>query len=248
MRYTVEAELTYIPPLLRSVTYTLERNASWSIRMHATASKKTPLMLSSHVYWNLNPQSFNASSDARPILDHVVHMPYVTKYIKTDGILIPTGETPKVDGTAYDFRQAATLRSKFDQTEGVCGTGCQGWDSCWVEDAGHPQQSPTMEVYSPDSGIKLSITTNQEAWQIYTTAGLNGPTKASIPRKRAHGGDGSLDKIYENYSAMVIEAEDWIDAINNPEWGRNQIYGEGRDYQWEAKYQFSTVDQDGKDM
>lgn len=56
----------------------------------------------------------------------------------------------------------------------------------------------------------MSVTTNQEAWQIYTTAGLNGPTKNSIPRKRAHGGDGTLDRIYQNYSAFVLEAEDWM--------------------------------------
>lgn len=75
--------LTLPRALSPSVTYTLQRNATWAIRMHSTASAKTPIMLSSHVYWNLNPSSFNASSDAMPVLDHVVHMPYVTKYIKT---------------------------------------------------------------------------------------------------------------------------------------------------------------------
>lgn len=227
-----------------TATYTLLSNATWKIRINSKASGKTPIMLSSHVYWNLNPQGFNES---QPILDHVVHLPYASNYVKTDTILIPTGELPSVQGTGYDFRQAKALRDNFNQTDGYCGFNCKGWDSCWVEPKGHPRNKPSFEVYSPASGIKLSISTNQEAWQIYTTAGLDTPaTKPQIPRKRAHGGDGTLDKVYENYSAMVIEAEDYIDAINNPKWGRNQIYDQNRPYSWQAEYRFSTVDRDGK--
>lgn len=230
-----------------TATYTLLRDATWQIRIKSKVSNgKTPLMLSSHVYWNLNPHSF-LENTSRPILDHVLHMPYATNYVKTDPILIPTGPLPKVDGTGYDFRTAKPLSENFNQTQGYCGGGCKGWDSCWIEPKGHPRHSPSFEVYSPQSGIKLSISSNQEAWQIYTTAGLVSPdTKPSVPRKRVHGGDGTLDNIYENYSAMVIEAEDYIDAINNPEWGRNQIYDENRDYDWEAEYKFSTVDKNGK--
>jgi aldose 1-epimerase len=39
-----------------------------------------------------------------------------------------------------------------------------------------------------------------------------------------------------------MEVEDWIDAINQPEWGRSkkQIYGPGDDpYVLQASYQFS---------
>lgn len=227
-----------------TATYTLLANATWKIRVNSRASGKTPIMLSSHVYWNLNPQSFNES---QPILEHVLHMPYASKYVKTDTILIPTGELPAVENTGYDFREAKALKQNFEQTEGYCGYKCKGWDSCWIEPKGHPREKPSFEVYSPGSGIKLSVSTNQEAWQIYTTAGLDNPSaKPSIPRKRAHGGDGTLEKVYENYSAMVIEAEDFIDAINNPLWGRNQIYDQNRPYSWQAEYRFSKVDQNGK--
>jgi aldose 1-epimerase len=73
--------------------------------------------------------------------------------------------------------------------------------------------------------------------QIYTCNGVNNPN-LPIPRKKSQGGP---DQIYEDHSCMVIEQEDFIDAINNPEFGRNQIYGPGRDYNWAASYKFSTI-------
>lgn len=78
---------------------------------------------------------------------------------------------------------------------------------------------------------------------MYSTAKALG-----VPRKAVHGGDGTLDKTYDAFSAMVIEAEDWIDGINQPEWGRQdkQIFGKGKDYHWYAHYSFSTVDENGK--
>lgn len=231
-----------------TAVYTLLPNAEWKLTFHSTADGPTPIMLSSHVYWNLNPQGLiNLGKDDKVINEHVLHMPYASKHVKTDGILIPTGELPESKGTGYDFTSPRSLGELFDKQEGYCGTGCKGLDSCFIEPKGHPQGKPSLEVYSPASGIKLSIKTNQEAWQSYTTANL---AKTPVPRKRAHGGDGSLDKIYEAYSAMVIEAEDWIDGINHPKWGRQdkQIFNKGKDYYWSARYSFSTVDKSGKAM
>lgn len=46
----------------------------------------------------------------------------------------------------------------------------------------------------------------------------------------------------QQYGCVVMEVEDWIDAINQPEWQRNkrQIFGPGDDaYVLEATYDFS---------
>ena len=49
-------------------------------------------------------------------------------------------------------------------------TGCVGYDNAWIYD--HPHTSnPTVAVWSPLSGIKLTVTTNQNALQIYTCNG-----------------------------------------------------------------------------
>jgi len=54
--------------------------------------------------------------------------------------------------------------------------------------------------------------------------------------------DSSRPRVSEKYGCVVMEVEDWIDGINNPEWGRDsrQIFGPGDDpYVLEATYNFS---------
>ena len=170
-------------------------------------------------------------------------MPQVTQTVETDGTLIPTGQLPSVNGTGFDFREPTIIGSLLNQTAGACGTNCTGWDTCWIM-ANHTDADPVLQWWSPRSGIKMSIVSDQDALQLYSCPGITSDTK-KIPRKRAHGGDGTLNEIYENYSCAVIEAEDYIDAINNPEWGRNVVYGPDRPYEWNAVYTFSTVNEDG---
>lgn len=70
-------------------------------------------------------------------------------------------------------------------------------------------------MYSTKSGIKLSVSSDQPAIQVYTCDGINS-AKGQLPRKRSHGGDGTLNQIYDNHSCAVLEMEGYIDGINNP--------------------------------
>jgi aldose 1-epimerase len=168
--------------------------------------EKSPIMLSHHVYWALH--GYNGTQS---ILGHTLHLPVAEKYIETDPILVPTGLLPSVQDTPYDFRKPSTFASLFNDTEGVCGSGCQGWDSCFVLSE-HNEDQSILTLTSPESGIQMDVKTNQDAVQIYTCNGISGAA-GSIPRKRAHGGDGTLDKIYENYSCVVIEMEDYSECL-----------------------------------
>jgi aldose 1-epimerase len=50
--------------------------------------------------------------------------------------------------------------------------------------------------------------------------------------------------VVEKYGCIVMEVEDWIDAINQPEWQREkkQIFGPNDPaYTLEASYVFSTI-------
>jgi hypothetical protein len=101
---------------------------------------------------------------------------------------------------------------------------------------------PAIEMYSPQSGIKVSVVSDQPAIQVYTCSGISG-AKGSLPRKRSQGGDGTLAQIYENHSCIVLEMEEWIDGINHPEWNRTQIYApEGQPYIWNADYTCESDD------
>lgn len=64
----------------------------------------------------------------------------------------------------------------------------------------------------------------------------------TLPIKSTQGLDGR-PRVVEKYGCIVMEVQDWIDAINQPEWQRDkkQIFGPGDEpYVLEAAYVFSV--------
>jgi len=214
------------------VTYTMGSKATWKISMHATVDKESPILLSSHVFWNLDGYKETATLD-----NHHAQFE-ASRYIATDGILIPNGTIATTKDTPLDFSKAKSLGVAINETAGLdlCGTNCVGFDNCWLYDK--PQnKTPIFSIWSTTSGIKLDVKTDQIALQIYTCDGINNGTLA-IPRKKNQGGPNAF---YENHSCLVIEQESAIDAINNPSWGIDQIFGPEREYNWNAEYAFSIL-------
>jgi aldose 1-epimerase len=43
---------------------------------------------------------------------------------------------------------------------------------------------------------------------------------------------------------VALEAQEWSDGINNPQWGRDkyQIIGPGETLEWDTTYRFGVVD------
>jgi len=112
------------------ITYTVEGDR-WEIEMSAVSTEKmTPIMLSSHVYWNLD--GFR-NEDTDLALGHVLHMPYAGSRIDVDGILIPTGDLlANEEGGVNDFwsePREVGFAFKNPELEGNCGTGCTGYGS-----------------------------------------------------------------------------------------------------------------------
>ncbi|KAM0753353.1 galactose mutarotase-like protein [Meredithblackwellia eburnea MCA 4105] len=213
------------------VKYELKEGGRWLISMQARVKGgETPVMLTSHTYWNLD-----GYQDSQTALDHTLFVKS-SKFIETDGILIPTGEIGKINlGSPMDFNTPNIIGSRIKDTSGLCGTGCTGYDTCFLYDE-NDGKDVVMELSSKLSGIKLSVRTNQPAAQVYSCNGQNGVT----PRKFSQGGP---KETYGKYSCVVLEQQGWIDAINNPQWGQDQIYGSaGREvYKWESEYTFTTM-------
>lgn len=230
------------------ITYTVTPYA-WHLRMTANAiTKKTPIMLSSHTYWNLdgfqNPNTATA-------LNHSLYLPYSGQRVGVDGILIPTGDIlANQPGSVNDFWSApkqigADLTSPA--ANGNCGTGCTGYDTCFLINRAQYgpynwHQSPIATLASPFSGIQVDVFTDQEAFQIYSCNGQNG----SLALKNTQGFFGNESaahpRVVQQYGCVVMEVEDWIDGINQPSWQRNdrQVFGPGTGpYVLEARYEFS---------
>jgi len=209
--------------VLNLATYTLTDDASWISRLVSIPfNEATPIMLANHVYWNLGAYVDQASVT---IFNNELYMPYADRYIETDGILIPTGQIGVTNGTALDFTKPNTqVGPQIRKTNGtdLCGTGCVGIDNGFVLDRPRYSQpdDPNLEVltlYSPSTGIQLSLETNMQGTQIYTCNGQNGYIPVKQDQQRLN-----TTTHVEKYGCIVIEAQDWIDGINNPQWGRQQ--------------------------
>lgn len=110
------------------ITYTVQ-DMSWDIRMVALATtKKTPIMLSSHAYWNLDGFANNETATA---LNHSLWLPYSGQRVGVDNILIPTGEIlANKKGSVNDFwSKPKQIGASFGDKEihGNCGWNCTGY-------------------------------------------------------------------------------------------------------------------------
>lgn len=126
------------------ITYTLT-GMTWDFQMVAVpTTKATPIMLSSHAYWNLD--GF-ANDEVVHALNHTVHMPYSDKRVGVDSILIPTGEIlENEEGSVNDFwSEPRQLGKGFSdpEIEGNCGEGCAGYGR-HLSPPCHPRRAPVL--------------------------------------------------------------------------------------------------------
>ncbi|KAI5797800.1 galactose mutarotase-like domain-containing protein [Geopyxis carbonaria] len=221
------------------VKYWLTARA-WHIEMTATSlTELTPIMLSSHVYWNLDGFANPSTADAR---GHTLHLPYSGLRIAVDDALIPTGELlPNTKGGFNDLwsgpKRIGAGRDS-DEAKGNCGTGCTGYDNAYLVAPHDVETEPVAVLRSPWSGIGVSVFSEQEAFQVYGCEAQSG----TAPIKKTQGRKGGPRTVV-NGGCVVLEVEDWIDAINHPEWMREkkQVFGPGETYKLTARYEFDTV-------
>ncbi|RDA84036.1 hypothetical protein CP532_6513 [Ophiocordyceps camponoti-leonardi (nom. inval.)] len=230
------------------ISYALD-GRDWDISMVAMATtQKTPIMLSSHTYWNLDGFANEATSSA---LNHSLHLPYSGQRIGVDSILIPTGDVlPNPLGSVNDFwskpRQIGAAWGG-EGLEGNCGENCTGYDNCYTINRA-PRGSfdwrtsgPVATLSSDWSGIQLDVFTDQEAMQLYSCNGQNG----TLALKRTQGTN-AFPRTIPKYGCVVLEVQDYIDGINHPEWMRKQVYGPSDGpYVLQAKYRFSLKSEHG---
>jgi aldose 1-epimerase len=230
------------------ITYTLT-GKDWDIKMVALATtKKTPIMLSSHAYWNLDGFANNETNLA---LNHTFNMPYGGLRVGVDNILIPTGELlPNLNGSVNDFWSAPKqIGASFEDPELVdnCGFNCTGYDNCYLVNRGQlgsydwRTTEPVASLSSEWSGIKIDVWSDQDAFQMYSCNFQDG----TFALKKSQGlfDEADFPRTVPQYGCVVMEVQDWIDGINHPEWARTskQIFGPGDEpYVLQAKYRFSV--------
>ncbi|KAI1108888.1 aldose 1-epimerase [Nemania sp. NC0429] len=226
--------------VLARVTYSV-RGDRWSIKMDAVSpTVKSPLMLTHHTYFNLD--AFK-NSESIKIWNHTLYMPYSKRYLVADDGALPTGEiATAAPSSINDFASAPNLFLGHAQSlpgfSSNCGGGgaCEGYNGYFlIDDA--PAEAVVVTLASDFSGIKAELRTDQPGVVIYSCNWFDGTGDLKKTQ-----GTSTIKKVTRS-SCVAIEAQDYVDGINHPEWGRKnaQITGPGETYSWRSSWTFSHL-------
>ena len=190
-----DMEEGYPGELFSQVTYTLNDENEIRIDYLAETKDSTFLNLTNHTYWNLNGEANGE------ILEHemMVNAEFITP---VDESLIPTGELMNVEGTPFDFKEFHSVGERInDEHEQIIFGG--GYDHNFVlamED--RDELNLAAILYSPKSGVEMTISTSEPGIQIYTGNFMNG----SITGKNG--------QVYDYRHAIALETQHFPDSPN----------------------------------
>lgn len=205
-----DGDAGYPANLKAAVTYTWEDDDTLTIEYDATSDAPTVINLTNHSYFNL------AGHDAGAVkaMNQLLRL-NCSKWLPTDDTLVPTGETASVEKTPMDFRQARKVGEAIFHTGTIPSTETlitdfdairfgKGYDNCWLADDNDGKVNVIATLTDPESGRKLTVSTDQPAVQVYGGNWVSGcPT----------GKDGA---VYSDYCAVAIECQGCPDAPNKP--------------------------------
>ena len=206
-----------------TVTYTLTSDNSIDIRYEATSSKKTFINMTNHSYFNLNGD---------PSHDGENQMLYINanRYTPADTTYMTTGEELSVAGTPMDFRRLTPLsrdinNKQFDMTRNASGFDHNWCLNTWRKGKGNDKLI-AASLYSPATGIRMDVYTNEPGIQVYTGNFLD----ASFTAKHGY--------RYPRHSAVCLETQHYPDSPDKPQWP-SALLEPGKKYTSHCRYHFS---------
>ncbi len=196
------------------VTYKIEGN-QLSMKYQGTTDKDTIFNPTNHTYFNLN------GHDQGTILNHRLTLP-CHYFMPGASDLVPMGHREKVT-PAMDFTEGAIISDKFDLTDVQMKTAA-GYDHHFVYDT----IGDVTEVYSPTTGIQLTMTSDMPGVQFYSGNFLDGDV-----------GKGGVS--YPQHGGLCLETQYCPNAINNLENEASPVLKKDETKIYETLWQFSAV-------
>lgn len=204
-----------------TVTYTVDDDSKLVVDYHATTDKATPVNITQHTYFNLKGEGEGK------VLEHELKL-NAKKYTPVDKGLIPTGKTPAVAGTPFDFTKSKAIGQDIGVDNEQLTFG-GGYDHNWVLDKNSESDRPTLaaEVYEPSSGRMLTVSTTEPGIQFYCGNFLDGRLT------------GKSGKHYVHRGGFCLETQHFPDSPNQTNFP-STILQPGDTYQTQTVFAFST--------
>lgn len=194
-----DGEEGYPGTLTTTVTYTLTADNKLKISYDATTDAPTVLNPTSHAYFNLH------GTNSKSTNSHVMRI-NADSYTPTDGGLIPTGEIAAVTDTPLDFRNPTVIGDRIESDfEAIVLAG--GYDHNWIVNPsqGDSDIREVAEVYEPETGIVMTVETDQPGMQFYSGNFMNGKEQ------------GKYGNMNNHRSGIALETQHYPDSPNHPD-------------------------------
>jgi aldose 1-epimerase len=214
LSYTsMDGEEGFPGSLTAKVVYTLTEDNGLKLDYAAASTKKTPVNLTNHAYFNLS-----AGKDST-ILGEELTL-HASRYTPVNDSLIPTGQLAAVKNTPFDFLKGKRIGKDFDKVKG-------GYDHNFVIDKKDSGFAHAASVYDPGSGRVMEVWTTQPGIQFYTGNFLDGSLT------------GKEGKKIVLHGALCLETQHFPDSPNQPSFP-NAILGPGQAFHETTVYKFSV--------
>lgn len=202
------------------VTYTLLADNAIDIKYSATTDKTTVINMTNHSYFNLN------GNPAEPITNNILQV-NAARYTPVDSTYMTTGEIVEVAGTPMDFTTAKEVGADIEKVDFEQIKNGNGYDHNWVLDTAGDDNQVAVTLYSPTTGIKLDVLTNEPGIQVYSGNFLDGTLT------------GKKGIVYNQRCGICLETQKYPDTPNKPEWPSATLQP-GETYKSHCIFRFSA--------
>lgn len=196
------------------VTYTLTNDNALIISYFAQTDATAPLNLTQHSYFNLSQQT--------NILDHTIKI-NSDSYLHVDDTSIPI-EFRTVENTPMDLRHSQRIGDVIPNDYDQLRTA-KGFDHCYVLDG--DIHTSKVKVYSADTGLQLTVFTDQIGIQFYSGNFLT--------EEQGRGGQN-----YNSHAGLCLETQCFPDQVNMKN-ADACIYHPEETYQHSVIYQVTSL-------
>lgn len=182
------------------VTYTLTDDNRIEIEYEATTTAPTIINMTNHAYFNLSGDPAN-----HRITEDMLYI-NADNYTPVDDTFMTSGEIAPVADTPMDFTTLRNIGERIDNYDFVQLKNGNGYDHNWVLNTNCDPGQLAAKLYCPQTGIALSVYTNEPGIQVYSGNFLDGTIV----------GKGGI--AYQQRTAICLETQHYPDSPNKAEW------------------------------